>query len=114
MNPAHRHGQFAIGLASQSWLMKRPPLLARQPKSGIRHPAAQRLARHPQTIALSKLLGCQARTKVRIAFAHDRQGIIPHTVANPIVRWPTNPLVPDRCCTIRPDPLQQAADLARA
>ena len=48
--------QLALGLASQSWLVDGALLLARQPKSGLRHPFAQGLARHQQAIALGKLL----------------------------------------------------------
>ncbi|MCY1239053.1 hypothetical protein D9M72_518260 [compost metagenome] len=106
--------QFTVGLAPQPRLMKRPPLLARQPQAGRRHPLAQGLARHRQTITLGKLLGRQRRSEVHIAFAHDRHRIIAHAVANPIVRGPADCLVPDRRCTASADPIQQTTYLARA
>src|SRR6478735_1053308 len=95
--------QLAVGLAPQPRLMERPSLLARQPQAGLRHPLAQGLARHRQTITLRKLLGRQRRTKVRIALAHDRHGVIAYAVADPVVRWPADRLVPDRRRTASAD-----------
>lgn len=51
--PASR---LAVSLTTQSWLMKRPTLLARQPDASIDHPATQRLARHTQSIPLRQHL----------------------------------------------------------
>ena len=106
--------QLAIGFTPQPRLMERPPLLARQPQSGLRHPAAQRLARHTQTIPLGKLLRRQGRSEIRIAFANQRHRIIPDTVAGPVVRRPADRLVPDRRRTTSAHTLQQPADLALA
>lgn len=113
LRPVDLH-QFAIGFAPQPRLMKRPALLARQPKSGIDHPAAHRLARHTQTIAFGQLLRRQGRPEIRIAFANQRHRIIANPVANPVVRRSADRLVSDRSRAASPHTLQQPAHLALA
>lgn len=58
-------------------------------RDGPPNPLAQRLARYRQSVLFGQLLGGQCRAEIPIALAHDRQGIITHAVASPIVRLPT-------------------------
>ena len=51
-----------------------------------RHPLAQRLARHRQAVLLGQLLGRQRRAEVGVALAHQLQRLVPHAVADAVVR----------------------------
>src|SRR3954463_4647400 len=53
--------QLAQVLAAMTRRLKALALGPREPKPGLDHPVAQRLARHPQIVAAFELLGGQGR-----------------------------------------------------
>jgi hypothetical protein len=64
-----------------------------QPDSGLPHPAAQRLSRHPHIMTLVQLLRRQRRTEVCVVLPNQRDGVITHDIRQAVVRRPTTPPV---------------------
>ena len=77
-----RHNTRAA--AAAGWNVQ-TPLLARQPEAGIRHPLAQRLARHRKPV-LGQLLGGQCRPKVRVTLPNQLQRQVTHAIMDAVVR----------------------------
>ena len=105
--------QFAELLAAQPRLVKAPALLARQPQAGLRHPGAQRLARHRQPVPLRQHLRGQGRAEVGVTLPDQGERVVAHAGCDPVVGRPAACLVRQRGTTASLEPPQQAMRVPR-
>ena len=104
--------QLAQTIAPPARLMRRgqavPPI---GPQTVRDHPAAQRLARNRTTVMFSKLLGGERWTKIRVAFADQRQRQDANLGWTPIVARLATALRQQTRGTVLFEPSQKPEDL---
>src|SRR3954452_18173441 len=92
-------------------LVKALALGPRPPDPGLDHPAAQRLARDPQIVAVCELLGGQGWAEVCIVLAHQGYGLVAHDIREAIVGGSAATAIRDRSPTTILKAAPQAVDL---
>ena len=98
-------------LAAMARLVKALALGPRQPEPGLDHPAAQRLARDPQIVALRELLGRQGRAEIRIMLPHQADGMVAQDIRQAIVGGAAATAIGDPSRTALAKAALQAVDL---
>ena len=103
--------QLAHVLTAMARLVKALAFGPRPPDPGLDHPAAQRLARDPQIVAVRELLGSQGWAEIRIMLAHQGDGLVAQDIRQAIVGGPAATAICDRSRTAISKAAHQTIDL---
>jgi hypothetical protein len=106
--------QLAKAVTPTARLMQPPfTLTPRGPDSCLRHPLAQCLLTDRELMAFNQLLSSERRAEIRIMLADQFQGELTDVIDDPIVGSSATSFMPQRCCAVFQESLQQPLNLAR-